>query len=82
MSAFYELVGRKPDADLFATEQEESDLLAGQAYRLSHRIEVEGAYAATDWLSLMLRPGLYAGDGAVDFYLDIGGTIRYSARDA
>ncbi len=77
-SVLYELVGRKPGADLFTTEQEKSDLLASQAYRPSHRIEVEGSYDLTDWLSLMLRPGLYASGASVDFYLDLGGSISYS----
>lgn len=79
LSVFYELVGRKPDADLFTTEQEESDFLASQAYRPSHRVEIEGNYDLTDWLSLMLRPGLYASGTSVDLYLDIGVSISYSA---
>jgi hypothetical protein len=79
LSLLYEVVGRKPDADLFTTEQEESDLLASQAYRPSYRIEIEGSYDLTDWLSLMLRPGLYASGSSVDLYLDLGGSISYSA---
>ncbi len=80
-SVLYEVVGRKPEANLFTTEQKESDRLADQAYTYSHRIEVEGGYAVTDWLSLMLRPGLYARADGVDMYLDIGGTISYSGKE-
>lgn len=73
----YELVGRKPDSNLFI-EHGGSEELRTQAYRPAHRLEFEGHYAVTPWLSLMLRPGIYADPGSIDFYVDIGGTVRYS----
>ena len=75
----YELVARKPDANLFTTEQAESEELASQSYRPAHRLELTGEYALTPWLSLRTRPGIYATTESIDLYLDLGGTISYSA---
>lgn len=75
----YELVGRKPDANLFTTEQAESDELASQSYRPAHRLELSGAYEFTSWLSVRGRPGIYVTSDSIDLYLDLGGTISYSA---
>ena len=76
---FYEAVGAKPDANLFTTPQAESDELASQAYLVTHRVELEAAYALLDWVSVSATPGIHVDDGEVALYLDLGGVIRYGA---
>jgi hypothetical protein len=78
VSLLYEVVGRKPDANLFTTEQAESADLAGQAYELTHRVEAEAVYRPRGWLALRARPGLYVTEGGVDAYLDLGGVLSFT----
>ena len=74
----YEVAGRKPDANPFTTDQAESELLASQAYRYSHRVEAKGTYGFTSRASASVQAGLLVEDGEPEVYLDLGAVIRYA----
>jgi len=68
----YEIVGRKPGANLFTTEHVESEVLAGASYLPTHRLEIAGRYRATDSIGITVRSGVLGSQGTADFYLDLG----------
>ena len=78
----YELVGRKPDANPFTTDQAESDVLAAQGYRYAHRIEAAGTYRLTPWAAASVQTGLLVEAGEPEAYLDIGAIVGYSGSGA
>jgi hypothetical protein len=78
LGLLYEIVARKPDANLFTTELAESDRLAGQTYRVLHRVEAAGTYRFTPWARASMQPGILVADGEAEAYLDIGAVISYS----
>ncbi len=80
--ALYEVVGRKPGANLFKTEHRESDALAAASYVPTHRLEIAASYRVTDRLGVMVRSGILGSQGAVDFYLDLGIEATFSGRRA
>ncbi|MFW5884550.1 MAG: hypothetical protein ACOCVW_03630 [bacterium] len=73
----YEVAGRKPDANPFTTAQAESQLLASQAYRYSHRVEAKGTYSFASRASASVQAGLLVEDGEPEVYLDLGAVIGY-----
>jgi hypothetical protein len=79
IGVLYEIVGRKPDANLFTTLQEESDELAGQAYEPAHRVEIDAAWRFAEWFSVSVQPGLYATDNDIEGYVDLSVRISYSS---
>lgn len=75
----YEIVGEKPDAELFTTEQAGSGRLARQDYRFTHRLEATGTYRFSRWGSASLQPGLLVIGGEAEAYLDVGIVVSYAA---
>jgi len=80
--ALYELVGRKPGANLFTTEHAESDELATAAYVATHRLEVAGSYRMTEALGITVRGGILGPLGAIEAYLDLGVELSVSGSRA